>query len=115
MPIQSCKKPTANCEHDRKRGICVKNHNIYLRRLRPEPRPRLPELLEVSFDWSFRSRLSKRLDKSKLIFCLFSLIKEDRSSCLRFEAKDDVVCDDLVLADNRRFSVESLENLPKEV
>ena len=75
-----------------------------------------PELLEVSFDWSFRSRLSKRLDKSKLIFCLFSLIKEDRSSCLRFEAKgEDVVCDDLVLADNRRFSVESFVNLLKEV
>ena len=60
--------------------------------------------------------MSKRLDKSKLIFCLFSLIKEDRSSCLRFEAKEAVeVCDDLVPQDNKRFSVLSLENLPKEV
>ena len=81
-------------------------------------RPRASELLE-GFDWSFRLRLSKRLDKSKLIFCRFSVIKEDRSSCLRLEAKEatvaSVAADDLVLRDNRRFSVLSLENLPKDV
>ena len=83
-------------------------------------RPRTSVLL-VDFDWSFRSRLSKRLDKSKLIFCLFSVIKEDRSSCLRLEAKEDAEeseVDDLVPSppqDNSRFSVLSLENLPKDV
>ena len=82
-------------------------------------RPRVSVLL-VDFDWSFRSRLSKRLDKSKLIFCLFSVIKEDRSSCLRLEAKEDAEeseVDDLVPSpqDNSRFSVLSLENLPKDV
>ena len=80
--------------------------------------PRASELL-VDFDWSFRLRLSKRLDKSKLIFCLFSVIKEDRSSCLRLEAKEDesAEVDDLVPPpqDNSRFSVLSLENLPKDV
>ena len=82
-------------------------------------RPRVSVLL-VDLDWSFRSRLSKRLDKSKLIFCLFSVIKEDRSSCLRLEAKEDAEeseVDDLVPSpqDNSRFSVLSLENLPKDV
>ena len=82
-------------------------------------RPRTSVLL-VDFDWSFRSRLSKRLDKSKLIFCLFSVIKEDRSSCLRLEAKEDAEeseVDDLVPSpqDNSRFSVLSFENLPKDV
>ena len=94
-----------------------RNHNIYLERLRPVS-PRASELL-VDFDWSFRLRLSKRLDKSKLIFCLFSVIKEDRSSCLRLEAKEDesAEVDDLVPSpqDNSRFSVLSLENLPKDV
>jgi len=48
------------------------------------------------------------------------VIKEDRSSCLRLEAKEDAEeseVDDLVPSpqDNSRFSVLSLENLPKDV